>query len=236
MSVCPNQAILFHQASIDTHSQSMAHNFATLHAIQAGADNRPVILEGKLMSHDCLISVLKDMAGMKQKKAIQCLPENVIAQDSDSLVWHVPGSVRTMLFKQGNKTTKITVPYPSLIFKVTDNNLSIAACKYKRKPKSDDMIYHAPLMNIYVDGRVCVGSADCPDNADIESMAGWESVIFDTIFTHTNHSYTLNHNENKLTLSTFLFRFWKSIRGNKQFPNKYLNTLSDITLQEWIEQ
>ena len=236
MSVCPNQAIIFHRASMNTPMQSMSHNFATLHGIDVDDDNRPTILEGKLMSHDCIISVLKDMVDMKQTKAIQILPDNVIAQGDDSLVWHVPGRVRTMLFKHGKKTTKMAVHYPSLIFKVIDNTLSVAASKFKRKPKADDILYHSPLMNIYSDGRVCVGTADCPSDSDIESMAEWEKVIFDTIFTHTNHDKCLLNKSQTSTTTDQLYAFWKALKGDKHFPTNRLNRLSDLTLEEWIEQ
>ena len=236
MSVRPNQAIVFHRASMNTPIQSMSHNFATLHEIDVGDDNRLAILEGKLMSHDCIISVLKDMVDMKQKKAVQIFPDNVIAQGDDSLVWHVPGQVRTMLFKHGKKITKMAVPYPSLIFKVFDNTLSVAASKFKRKSKADDIIYHSPLMNVYSDGRVCVGSADCPDDSDIESMTGWEKVIFDTIFTHTNHDSSLLNKPQMTTTTEQLYAFWKALKGDKTFPMNRLNRLSDITLEEWIVQ
>ncbi|PCJ88319.1 MAG: hypothetical protein COA54_03375 [Thiotrichaceae bacterium] len=236
MSVRPNQAIVFHRASMNTQIQSMSHNFATLHEIDMGDDNRLAILEGKLMSHDCIISVLKDMVDMKQKKSIQILPDNVIAQSDDSLVWHVPGQVKTMLFKHGKKITRMAVPYPSLIFKVIDNTLSVAASKFKRKPKADDIIYHSPLMNIYSDGRVCVGSADCPSDSDIGSMAGWEKVIFDTIFTHTNHDSCLLNKPQTMTTTDQLYAFWKSLKGDKHFPTNRLSRLSDLTLEEWIEQ
>lgn len=236
MSISPNQAILFHRASSNRNIQSMSHNFATLHKIKAGKDGRPVILEGQLMSHDGITSVLKDMVDIKQKSALQILPDNVIAQSEDSLVWHVPGNVRAILFKRGNKPKKITVPYPSLIFKVIDNTLSVVASKYKRKPKADDVLFHAPLMNIYSESRVCVGTANCPENSEIESMAGWESVIFDTIFTHTNHNNTLRQKGNAPTSTKELCNFWKSIKDNKRFPNNRLNSLSDTTLEQWIER
>jgi len=236
MSVSPNQAIIFHRASMNTPIQSMSHNFATLHEIDVDDNNRPTILEGKLMSHDCIISVLKDMVDMKQKRAIEILPDNVIAQGDDSIVWHVPGKVRTMLYKHGKKTTKMAVPYPSLIFKVIDNTLSVAASKYKRKPKADDILYHSPLFNVYSDGRVCVGSADCPSDSDIESMAGWESVIFKTIYTHTNHARCLLNKPQTSTTTDQLYWFWKSLKGDKYFPTNRLNRLSDTTLEEWIEQ
>jgi len=236
MSVIPNQAIIFHRASMNTNVQSMTHNFATLHEIDVGDDNHPTILEGKLMSHDCIISVLKDMVDMKQKRAIHILPENVIAQGDDSLVWHVPGKVRAMLFKHGKKITRMAVPYPSLIFKVIDNSLSVAASKFKRKPNANDIIYHSPLMNVYSDGRVCVGSADCPCDSDIESMAGWESVIFKTIYTHTNHDRCLLNKPQTSTTTDQLYSFWKSLKGDKYFPTNRLNRLSDTTLEEWIEQ
>ena len=84
MSVTPNQAILFHRASMNAHTQSMSHNFATLHDIKTDENNHLVIMEGQLMSHDGIMSVLTDMAGMKQKKSLQVLPYNIIAQSDDS--------------------------------------------------------------------------------------------------------------------------------------------------------
>jgi len=236
MSVSPSQAIVFHRASMNTHTQSMSHNFATLHDIACDDDNRLSIREGQLMSHDSIITVLHKMLAMRQKKAIQILPDNVIAQGDDSLVWYVPAKVRTMLFKHEKKVTKTAVPYPTLIFKVTDRCLSIASSRYKRKPKADDIVYHAPLMNIYSDGRVCVGTAHCPQDSDLESMAKWESVIFDTIFTHTNHDRCLLNKPQTSTSTRQIHAFWKGLKGDKQFPTDRLHRLSNLTLKEWIEK
>jgi PRTRC genetic system protein B len=110
------------------------------------------------------------------------------------------------------------------------------ATRYKRQPKADDYIYHAPLMNTYSDSRVCVGSADCPDNADIENMAGWESVIFETIFTHTNHDFTLQQKSNERTSTKELHAFYKSIKSDTSFPKNRLNAISELTLEEWIQK
>ena len=158
MSLSPNQAILFHRASLNTNIQSMSHNFATLHDIGMTEGNRPVIKEGQLMSHDCVISVLQDMVNMRQKYSLQILPENVLACSDDSLVWYVKGEVRPMLFKRGKRSVKINVPYPTLLFKVVDNTLSVTASRYTRKPKATDRLYYSPLMNIYSDNRVCTGT------------------------------------------------------------------------------
>lgn len=236
MSVNPNQAILFHRASLNTHHQSMSHQFATLHDIGITDDNRPVIKEGQIMSHDCVISVLQDMVNMRQQKALQMLPENVLAHSDDSLVWYVKGGLRPMLFKRGKRSIKINVPYPTLLFKVVDNTLWIAASRYTRKPKATDVLYYAPLMNIYSDNRVCTGSAECPDNADVDSMSQWEGVIFSTYFTHTNHNNTLRSREEESTSTDELFAFWKSLKGDNKFPVSLLNKQTDLTLEEWIEE
>lgn len=236
MSLNPNQAILFHRPSINTNIQSMSHQFATLHDICLTEDNRPVIKEGQLMSHDSIISVLQDMVGMRKKKAMQMLPENVLAYSDDSLVWYVKGSIRPMLFKRGKRSVRMNVPYPTLLFKVVDNTLSVAASRYTRKPKATDTLYHSPLMNVYSDTRVCTGSADCPDNADFESMQQWEAVIYATYFSHTNHDHTLRSRKRNITSTDALFAFWKALKGNNKFPVSRLNKLTDLTLEEWIEE
>lgn len=236
MSLKPNQAILFHRASLKTNIQSMSHNFATLHDIGMTDDNRPVIKEGQLMSHDSVISVLQDMVGMRQKKSLQMLPENVLAYSDDSLVWYVKSGARSMLFKRGKRSVKMDVSYPTLIFKVVDNVLSVVASRYTRKPKATDILCHSPLMNIYSDSRVCTGSAVCPDNADIDSMQQWEDVIYKTRFSHQNHNHTLATKNNKNVSTDDLFAFWKSLKGVKKFPVKQLNQITDLTLEEWIEE
>ncbi len=78
--------------------------------------------------------------------------------------------------------------------------------------------------------------ADCPTDSEMDSMAGWEKVIFDTIFTHTNHSDCLLNKPQTSTSTEQLYAFWKSLKGDKDFPNNRLNRLSDLTLEEWIGQ
>ena len=140
-----------------------------------------------------------------------------------------------MLFKRGKRSVKMKVPYPTLLFKVVDNTLSVAASRYTRKPKATDTVYYAPLMNIYSDNRVCTGTAVCPDNADVDTMKQWEEVIYLSYFTHINHDYTLRSKNKKNTSTDHLFTFWKTLKGEHKFPVSRLNKQTDITLEDWIE-
>jgi len=233
MNIAANRAILFHQAS-DAGQHVSHQNFATIHNIEL-LDNTPVIKEGQLMSHDTIMEVLSNMAGLSQHKMLQLLPENVLAHTQDALVWYMEGKVRPMLFKLNKKSVKINVPWPTLIFKVTDNELSVAALRYKRKPKADDPIYYSPLMNVYDNHTVCVGTADCPDGAELDDMFAWNKVIYETFFTHINHSHTLATKDDKETSTKQLFSFWKSLKGKTKFPLAKLNKDEFMSVEEWIE-
>jgi len=233
MSLQPTHAILFHRATSNG-AMSASNNFATLHTIDS-SQSHPIIKEGQLMSHQTITDVLSEMTGLQKQNPLQISPENVLAQSDDSLVWYVQASFRPMLLKVNSRPLKINVPYPTLIFKVVGDELSVTASRFKRKPKADDNVYFAPLMNVYGTHKVCVGNADCPDSAEIENKEDWEQVMFSTYYTHTNHAHTLSSKDHKEITTAHLYSFWKKLKNKTTFPVKQLNNDSGTTLSQWIE-
>lgn len=119
------------------------------------------------------------------------LPTNLLGRSVGHLCWYVPGKIRPMWFAVGDKTVRLNVPWPNLVFLVKDGKLSVAAYKGTRRPGANTRLFHAPLSNIYAATNVCIGSATVPADMSLQSMAGWEGVIFDTRFSHVNHTATL---------------------------------------------
>lgn len=119
------------------------------------------------------------------------LPENVLALSPSCLAWFVRGAVRKMWFQGAKGAESIVVPWPNLVFVATGKDLYVAAYKGNRRPTAKTRLYHAPIMNIWGEGRVCIGSGTIPKGIGLEDMRGWEAIIYDTLFTHVNHQRTL---------------------------------------------
>lgn len=144
-----------------------------------------------------VMSDLEELVAILQNRedSVSLLPDNVLHLSSHRAIWTVPGRVRPMWFAATGRAKKpftLNVPWPNLLFVVARGKLSIAAYKGRGRPNADTPLYHAPLQNIYSSLAVCVGNADLPGGCGLQHMAGWEAVIFDTMFSHTNHDHTLS--------------------------------------------
>ncbi len=235
MNPHPDNALFFHSASMESQERGVVSNhayFATLHAVDYYA-GRPQVREGRLLTHQDVMDLLERMASMKPKEALQVIDKRVIASGDDTLVWYESAQVRPIYFRIGRKNQKFTVPWPTLIFKAKGRSISVVASRFKRPPKLSEKIYHAPLMNVYQNTSVCTGSAICPDETTPASLSQWNTVIYDSNFTHTNHDHTLRQPGNKETTTPALHQFWRELRDKKTFPVRQLNPL-DKTLEDWI--
>ncbi len=211
--------------------------FVTKHPIRQHK-NVPVIGVGQPLTHGdkkSLVACLFD----EHYKGIGLLPENLLAQQADTLIWYVKGKCHPVHFNINNKIHRINnAPYPNLIYAVKNGTLKIAAYKGTKRPTAKTALYHAPLMNIYKDTRVCTGSATLPSDSSICTMIEWEKVITDTAYSHINHDYTLQHkSQSKQTSTAELLRFWEKLGRQKttKFPSKSLRPIN-MTLQEWLKR
>jgi PRTRC genetic system protein B len=173
------------------------------------------------------------------------LPPNLLGRSNAHLCWYVPGKVRPMWFATDKGTQRLDVPWPNLIFLVKDGRLSITAYEGSKRPDASTRLYHAPLSNIYRDTGVCIGSATVPASMDIKTMAGWESVIFDTRFSHVNHDATLALKARgrpvKSVSTVQHVAFWKKLAretakakgGRVKFPAEQLVSLG-TTLSRYL--
>lgn len=190
----------------------------TLHDV-AYAKRGPTIGTGRVFTHEDLAAFLAILAG--QDYGLSLLPNNVLSASPAHLTWYVEGKKRPMWFqvKEG-RTTKVTVHWPNLLFHVHNRVLWVFAYTGKERPNATTRLHHAPIMNVYTDGRVCTGNGSLPGSHDIVTMADWEKVIFDTLFTHVNHAATLQlRGKSKKGVTTAAHvAFWRKQAAARRFP------------------
>jgi len=201
------KALLIHQVSnqelnvLEDMSTMHGYSFSgssltlTVHDIK-DTDKGAVMGVGRIMS-EADKQELKDYLNGEHNIRDCWIPENVMMLNSSQMVWYKPAHKRMMHFKVKGKSHAVELMWPSLIFQATPHGLRVAAYAGKGRPKLDQPLYHAPIWNIYSDGRLCTGSADTTSIISVESMKIWETAIYDTIFTHSNHVNVIAHHTKK---------------------------------------
>ena len=204
-------------------NQSRSGLAITRHAVSETRSG-PVIGAGvNLAASDLkeLTEILHNDSASRQGK-LQLLDRRILAKSNSAVVWLMPAAVRPMWFRQGSSTLSLDVPWPNLVVGATKGELWVAAAKSTRITPTTKL-YHSPLMNVYSHLGVCLGSATAPrEGGEIAAIAGWESVLTDTLFGHVNHSHTLALGDAVSTQEHFAF--WRSLDKDKAaaFPNKKL--------------
>jgi hypothetical protein len=116
---------------------------------------------------------------------------------------------------------RMKLPMPSLIF-ICSAGRPPKVYAAKRRPKSlEDVIYHAPLFNVFGDGRTCPGTHKYPD--DLRELP--ES-FFISFFTPTG-----DYRRRSKKYPDDLLRLWEELDGKEKYPLKDLvplGTLKDI--------
>lgn len=195
----PTGAVVFHEA--DSGLEVTFHK-VTEHG---GA---PRIGAGRAMTHGDAQALLAALKG-EPSEGREWIAPDLLAQGDHFLAWRVPGSVRPMWFSSGGQRVRLEVPWPTLVFSATDGAIRLAALATRGRPRLGTRLFHAPLMNVYVDGGVCLGSAKVGEMHGTGSIAQFEAAIFESLFTHGNFRGNLARGQRKgETSDAEHLRFW----------------------------
>ncbi len=117
----------------------------------------------------------------------------ILVRNYNSIIWHRPRQKQSFyLYKN-----KVTLDLPPLVFKYTLNvGLSVFAIRHNKRPTANETLYHAPFMNVYADGKLCLGSMTLPKSIDSDTITEIEKEFYNTTFTHTNHEGILRSKKN----------------------------------------
>lgn len=159
------------------------------------------------------------------------LPPNVIyvrQQVNGFALWYTPPMENQLFFTESNGIPNGKAHLPALLWKASNNSLSVFALKGKNRPNLNTPLYHAPFFNIYAGGNVCMGTVNihiAPQTRLEEFMLLWQDYFFLSDFSHS-----INGNSSTRTDTGTL---WRSLIGSgKAFPQGELvpngHTLKDM--------
>lgn len=160
-------------------------------------------------------------------------PEKVLSvnqQRNGFALWYTPPKKTSIFFKAELGIADGTACIPALLWKADRDSLNVWAIKAVGRPLESTPIFHAPFMNVYDTGSVCLGNvdADIPKKCSISEFINlWESYFFNSSFSHTMVDQALKTGK--------LVELWKTLlRNGKKFPTAVLKptnrTIKDILL------
>jgi PRTRC genetic system protein B len=164
------------------------------------------------------------------------LPEDVVSASPTQLAWYRSEEIRAMWFRANDARRKLIVPWPTLLFRARPGELSIVALSHSRRPTADQPLYHAPLMNIHADTRLCAGTATIPPACGLEHKPAYEFCVYGTAFSHVNHDHTLKSQGKASVGDSEHFKFWRQLerRQARRFPRAALVPLKQ-SVGEWLD-
>jgi len=189
--------------------------FATLHSVEM-RNNRPVVLPGTPVTRFGLIGALEKL---KPETALTLLPANVLAKGEGCLVWYSEPQRKKLYFRcadLGGEFAK-EVPLPGLVWMAQQGALFVFAYAGNGRPGPATPLCFAPLFNVWDRGQVCVGSAEVPNAANSARTDAWESMFFDSAFTHPNMGRFVKGRQGALE-----FTRWLLACKRKVFPQAKL--------------
>lgn len=176
----------------------------------------------------------KANADAKGESSISLMPERVLFEDENFIVWHSPSRFQTMWFRlRGQKPMSYVVHWPSTIFFVDKfgRSLRIFTVESNNRPTLDTLTYLTPLGNIYPTHLICQGSAPLPNVKTNQNIVEMEDTVYASGFDgyhRTNMFLDEEFNENPV-------KYWKVKAESEEqvLPKKELTPFK--TLREILE-
>lgn len=211
--------------------------FASMHAVEHDADGRPTIAAGVPLSR----AQLRQWTEALGRTAVpEILPANVLVSHPDVLAWWVPEQVRQAYFALSSppdglralaRRTTVAVPYPAHPFVATRSGLGVYALAASERPAADTPVLHSPILNVFIQGRLCWGNIPRPKTLGVAAISEFERAVFDSWSTHPNPGQ-----ERTVTGKGGLVRLWDDLaaRGARRFPVKRLRSFHPAAGQRQV--
>ena len=211
-----NHAILFYQRGGDT--------IATFHKVE-----KRKLLAGKSLAASDLEELFHSE---NQKQKMTFMPPEVIAWSRNEVIWFEPSRLRPIYFNVPEKKRQFlnelsgkNVLWPSLVFRIRQQNLCCWAVKGKKRPDLNAELYNPPFTNIFSDYRFCAPPE--MHNLNFKNIIDYAENAIDIFF--RGHFSHLNGRPFKtISFRGGLDRFWQKIVRDcengmcRRFPDKHL--------------
>lgn len=223
------QALLLHESRAP--GGFPQSHWLTTHEVEQH-EGGPLIGPGTLLREEDKRALIETLLGTLSQE-FQLLPLHVLAIGAAKIAWYVPGRNRPMHFNINQRRFSLRVPWPTLVFRVVEGQVWLAALAHAERPNEGTPLYHAPVMNVNAATHVCTGSAVLPPGSDLGNCEAYERAIYETNFSHVNHRRTLSGGDD--VSDTDHVRFWRQLARRKAtiFPADALVPL-DTTVGEWL--
>ncbi|UZJ63975.1 PRTRC system protein B [Sphingobacterium sp. KU25419] len=122
------------------------------------------------------------------------LPPNILHVDpkKGEAIWYTKAMQRELFFTELLGLANGRANVPPMLWKATRQHLYIFALRSNRRPKTNTKLYHAPFLNVYENGNVCMGNVEIAikkANSINVFTASWEQDFFNSYFSHLMQSY-----------------------------------------------
>lgn len=205
------------------------------HQVYLGEEGKPSLLQGVPLTMDALRDLRTLLHSAKSKEKImlkgQTPPRLLYADQSKThphLIWYVPAHDHKLNFVKGVKPKNGLMHCPDLVFEARDNELCVYALR--GDPARAPKLFHAPFMNVYQDGKVCMGDARreaklCRSFATY--LQAWEDSFFNSKFSHGVHAHPCVVSGDVEKLTAELIKTYRKfpLEELKPFKNKKLKDL-----------
>jgi PRTRC genetic system protein B len=164
---------------------------ATVHDIKE-SDGVPVIGAGRAMGAQTARSLA--LALLQRAAPLGFLPETVLCQHGDLLLWWAPPARRHIVLRVdaahaealGGAERGEAVPHPGLVFAASGRAWQVWAVKGRRRPTPKTPLFQAPYFNVDGAGRICQGNVPVPDGTTVDRLGAWNDAFWHSTFTHPN--------------------------------------------------
>ena len=177
-----SRAILIYESKGGEYG-SRQDTFASVHGVRhEGAV--PVLEPGSAMTLEALRELSRSLS---RTKALELLPEHVLAVGPETLVWFEPAWPRVMFYECNDPCLQSlsgrTFPQPALLFIATARQLTVLALADDTRPTPDTPLYVAPYWNT-TPTAVCLGTTALPESLSVKDTWAYSSAFFASAFTH----------------------------------------------------
>jgi PRTRC genetic system protein B len=123
------------------------------------------------------------------------MPNKVLYVNPDQggcAVWYTPPQDVPLYFSASLGIKSGRGKVPAMIWRADRESLMVYALKGNRKPNAYTILYHAPFFNIYLDGRVCMGTVRINIGQDTrleDFMEQWENYFWNSYFSHLMNDF-----------------------------------------------
>lgn len=218
----PDHALIVYSAR--RHGNEKPDGGLVSHHRVAEHDGRLILGAGKPIGREALTKILTRIDSAPKGSGF--LPTRVLALlGCGGIIWWSPPQRRMAWFNMPGtpdrpaiRVAKV-VPYPGLVFEATHNCLRVFAVAGDQRPGPETVLHGCPVMNVFSDAKLCLGSIKVPTATGIDRVDAWETAFFDSTSTSPNAGQDLqiNHKGGLRDLWTRLLE-----RTPAQFPQRKL--------------